>query len=76
MDTDELLAKGSARRLVLPELPRRRAIRVAAGVTQQELAVSLGVRRASICRYELGTREPRGELRVRYSEALEALRRV
>ena len=75
MDITEVLAAGAERRLVLPEPERRKAIRVAAGVTQREVASLIGVTKVTIHRYESGDREPRGERRVRYAEALEALRR-
>jgi predicted transcriptional regulator len=63
-------------RVPLPSPPVRRAIRVASGATQSAVAGAIEVTRASIARYELGTREPRGAIRRRYAEALDELRRV
>ncbi len=76
MDLAGVLEAVADRRLALPPINVRRAIRVAAGVTQGEVGALVGVTKVSICRYEAGKREPRGERRVRYVEALEALRRV
>jgi DNA-binding transcriptional regulator YiaG len=72
----DLLERASARKTPLPVPTQRRAIREAAGVTQEDLSAVLGVTRASLSRYETGSREPRGEIRQLYAEALEALRRV
>jgi transcriptional regulator with XRE-family HTH domain len=64
----------AARRLPPPAVAR--AIRDAAGVSQQQLADELGVNRVTVARWELGTRTPRGELRLRYTTLLEQLRKV
>jgi transcriptional regulator with XRE-family HTH domain len=64
----------TARRLPPPALAR--AIRDAAGVSQQQIADELGVNRVSVARWELGERIPRGELRLRYVVLLEGLREV
>jgi transcriptional regulator with XRE-family HTH domain len=64
------------RRTSLPPPVQRRAIRVLAGATQQDVAFAIGTTRAAVTRYENGTREPRGELRLRYAEVLEVLRGV
>lgn len=50
-----------------------RAIRIAAGRTQQEFADALGTTRVTIARWEGATRCPRGELRDAYVELLETL---
>jgi transcriptional regulator with XRE-family HTH domain len=73
MELSEVLAAAQARRVELPPPPVRRARRIAAGLIQDDLAAVLRVRRATIARWELGLREPRGELRRRYSEALDQL---
>jgi DNA-binding transcriptional regulator YiaG len=62
----------AARRLPPPAIAR--AIRDAAGVSQQQVADELGINRVSLARWELGTRSPRGALRLRYIELLDALR--
>jgi len=59
------------RRLPAPAV--RSAIRHAAGITQQQLADELGVDRVTVARWELGQRTPRGDLRRRYVDLLEAL---
>ena len=59
----------------LPPPSVRRALRSGAGLSQSELAAVLGVTRACIARYEGGQREPRGELRTAYAEALRAILR-
>lgn len=62
------------RRLVRPE--RARAIRVAAAVSQQAVARSLGVHRQTIARWESGERRPSGDLLRRYADLLERLERA
>lgn len=57
-------------------LPRRevaRAIRIAAGVTQQDLADELGTSRNTISRWETGERNPSPRLRARYAMILRQL---
>ena len=72
------LARAARRRgqQPLPEPGVRRAIRIASGLTQADLAAVLAVRRPTVSRYESGVREPKGDLRVRYAEALETMRRA
>jgi DNA-binding transcriptional regulator YiaG len=60
----------------LPPPDVRRALRLVAGVTQGELAAALGRTRPTITRWENGSREPRGEDRRRYLDAIEELRRA
>jgi len=50
-----------------------RAIRLGAGISQADLAAVVEVARPSVARWELGTREPQGETRKRYAEALRQL---
>lgn len=57
-------------RCLLPPPPICKAARLAAGATQDELATVVGVDRATISRYEDGTREPHGDHRRRYSRAI------
>ena len=59
----------------LPPPPMARAIRESAGVSQSRLAEALGVHRVTCTRWELGTRSPRGALRLAYAEILEELQR-
>jgi transcriptional regulator with XRE-family HTH domain len=66
-------ARRQARRLPPPDLAK--AIRAAAGVSQQRLADELGVHRVSVARWELGQRRPRGRLLHAYADLLDALQR-
>jgi DNA-binding XRE family transcriptional regulator len=72
----EAIAEARVADLVLPSPGVRKALRIGAGLTQERLAAPVGVSRVAISRYENGLREPRGELRRRYIEALEAMRGV
>jgi len=67
---EEVLAN---RRLPAPGIAR--AIRREAGVSQLRLATEIGCTRGTVARWELGIRQPRGEMRRRYTELLEELRR-
>ena len=67
---DELLERVRSRRL-LPDAAERRRIRVAAGVSQRELASALGVSWTAIQRWEQGSR-PRTHLEL-YATALTRL---
>jgi transcriptional regulator with XRE-family HTH domain len=60
-----------ARRLVSPKLAR--AIRLAAGVSQEAVAEELGVHRVSVARWESGERSPRGRVLLRYAGLLRRL---
>jgi DNA-binding XRE family transcriptional regulator len=78
MDTaqaiDEVLRNARRDRIELPPPPVRRAIRVAAGLPQGAVARAIEVSRATVTRYELGIREPRGDTRTKYAAALERMR--
>jgi transcriptional regulator with XRE-family HTH domain len=52
-----------------------RALRIAAGVSQSELAASLGVSVAAVSRWEAGQRRPRSELAIRWATTLRELSR-
>jgi transcriptional regulator with XRE-family HTH domain len=56
---DDVLAQAAAAR-ELPTAAEARAIREAAGITQQQIGDVVGVDRATICRWESGKRRPRG----------------
>ena len=58
----------------LPEPAERRALREAAGLTQRELADTIGVDRTAITHWESGRRNPDGKRLDAYLEALGALR--
>jgi transcriptional regulator with XRE-family HTH domain len=72
-DVAEVLARHERAAVLLPPATARRVLRESAGLTQQDLADALGVRRATIARYELSQREPHGDLRRRYAAALKFL---
>lgn len=59
--------------LSLPRPAVRREIRDAAGVSQARLAGELGVHVLTVHRWETGTREPRGALRLAYARLLREL---
>ena len=52
----------------------RRAIRLDAKLTQDDLAESIGVGRVTVARWELGMRTPRGDYLVRYVALRDELR--
>lgn len=72
----ETIAEVRALDAPLPPPEVRRARRVSAGLTQEHVADAIGVSRVAVSRYEGGFREPRGTVRRRYVEALEAMRGV
>ncbi len=58
----------------LPDPQVARMIRVTADVSQERVAQELGVHRMTVARWETGQRRPRGAMRARYAELLQALR--
>jgi DNA-binding XRE family transcriptional regulator len=70
------LVETARRRQRLPRPELRRLIREEAHVSQEELAASLGVRRATISRWESGSRTPTGSLLDAYIQALARLSEV
>jgi DNA-binding XRE family transcriptional regulator len=54
---------------------RVRDIRLAAGVTQEEIADVVGCAPSAISQYESGARMPSGEFALRYAAAIETLSR-
>lgn len=57
----------------LPDPPTAKAIRLAACLTEREIGSSVGVTAATVCRWERGTRKPRGRQRDAYAAVLNAL---
>ncbi|MGI5451414.1 helix-turn-helix domain-containing protein [Streptomyces sp. CA-243310] len=57
----------------LPATSVRGALRRAAGLTQADVATTLGVGRVQVARWETGTNEPRGDRRRAYSGLLRIL---
>jgi DNA-binding transcriptional regulator YiaG len=72
LDLEPIQRKRAATKALPPPLSRK-ALRQAAGLSQQDIAGVLGVHRETVSRWELGTRTPRGELLVRYLELLHEL---
>jgi transcriptional regulator with XRE-family HTH domain len=60
----------------LPSAKTRRAIRLAAGVSQLRMAAELGVHRTTFIRWENGRQDPRGGSRERYAKLLAGLQQV
>lgn len=60
----------------MPSPAVRRAIREAAGVTQQRIADEIGVHRMTVARWESGARQPKGADASAYAALLEQLREV
>ena len=58
----------------LPPPAERRRLRLAARLTQPELAAFVGIGAPALCRWEGGTRTPRGDLAGRYAAALATIR--
>ncbi len=70
---DDALARARLRRN-LPGPRARRALRVAAGLSQRDVAQELRVSRVQVSRYESGDRVPRPEIAARYAALLDRLR--
>jgi len=71
MDTNEVLELAAVRALARTGTARQ--IRQAAGLSLAEVASSLGVSSAAVCRWEHGQRIPRGERAQRYGALLRLL---
>ena len=69
---ESLLSEVRAARSVLTA-DQARAIRRAAGVSQSRMAAELGVHTITLGRWERGEMRPRGAVRARYVELLQAL---
>jgi DNA-binding transcriptional regulator YiaG len=69
-----LIEEIQARRL--PPAQTRRAIRLAAGVSQVRMAAELGVHRLTFVRWENGTHQPKGDAGERYARLLSELAKV
>lgn len=65
-----------ARTKRLPPPAIRRALRVAAGLTLQDVADVVGVTRQAVAKWETGERNPAGGARTAYAQALSDLRRA
>ncbi|MEV0604532.1 helix-turn-helix transcriptional regulator [Streptomyces sp. NPDC050315] len=57
----------------LPPPPVRKALRRADGLTQEQVATALGVKRLAVARWEAGQVEPRAPHRQAYAELLRGL---
>ena len=60
----------------LPPPEVRRALRVGAGLSQQDIATEVHVHRETVSRWERGERAPQGQHLVAYLEVLSDLRRL
>lgn len=69
----ERLAERARLRGQLPSPAMCRAIRINAGVTQEELAAAVGVSRQTLIHWERAERRPRLDARERYARALQLL---
>jgi HTH-type transcriptional regulator/antitoxin MqsA len=58
---------------VLPTPRARQQLRLAAGLTQQEVADAVGVKRLAVARWELGQTQPRRPHRAAYIHLLKRL---
>jgi HTH-type transcriptional regulator/antitoxin MqsA len=68
----EALARVQRRRR-LPSPVERRLLRMRAGLTQSDVAASLGTTTAAVSRYESGDRSPRGPIIDKYLDILDRL---
>jgi transcriptional regulator with XRE-family HTH domain len=73
MDTLQTAIDRAQRRRGFPSPAERRLLRLRAGLTQADVAVSLGTTTAAVSRYESGDREPRGAILDAYLTVLERL---
>lgn len=55
----------------LPSPNRRRQLRRRSGISQQTIALALGVTRAAVAKYEAGARTPRGAVLRAYVDILD-----
>jgi transcriptional regulator with XRE-family HTH domain len=60
--------------VTLPNSAQRAALRHVGGMTQRDVAASLGVSQATIALWELGLRSPSKRYRDRYAQLLQELR--
>lgn len=69
--------RGSAQQLVrirqLTRSGQARRIRIAASLSQAEIAGEVGVSPSAVARWELGNRLPHGDLAIRYLGVLNSL---
>ncbi|GAA3163539.1 helix-turn-helix domain-containing protein [Streptomyces ramulosus] len=72
-DTDALRRVDALVGGVLPPPPVRQRLRRAAGLTQQEVADAVGVKRLAVARWELGETHPRRPHRAVYMHLLRQL---
>lgn len=73
---DRIAAQHRERELreLLPSPAKRRRLRERAGVSQEDVALSVGVTREAVTRWEAGTRTPRGRILDRYVAVLQHLK--
>ena len=71
MEVADAVTLATARSLVRSGVARQ--IRVAAGLSQAEVAAAIGGSVAAVSRWEAGQRVPHGPAAIRYGELLQAL---
>jgi DNA-binding transcriptional regulator YiaG len=71
----EQLMQDAKRSRSLPAPPVRRYLREQVGLSQEAVAEALGIGRTAVTRWETGSREPRGAVRLEYVELLERMAR-
>ncbi len=74
MSAEDTLRLARLRRDV--KLGRARAIRQTSGLSQSEVARTLGASRGAVSLWETGRRAPRGALALRYAALLESLDQI
>ena len=73
MDNLQTAIDRARRRRGFPSPAERRLLRLRAGLTQADVAASLGTTTAAVSRYESGDREPRRAILDKYLDILERL---
>jgi DNA-binding transcriptional regulator YiaG len=73
MDPLQQALKRARRRRSLPSPVERRLLRMRAGLSQADIAASLGTTAAAVSRYESGDRAPRPAILDKYLNVLDRL---
>jgi len=73
MDNLQMAIERAQRPRSLPSPVERRLLRMRAGLSQADVAASLGTTTAAVSRYESGDREPRRAILDKYLDVLDRL---
>ena len=73
MDVLQTAINRAQRRRRFPSPTERRLLRMKVGLSQADIAASLGTTRSAVSRYESGDRDPRGVILDKYLDVLERL---